>query len=401
MKVLTFIATVITCAVTSLAAEVHIGDKPQLKMMAIDGTAVDLAALKGKIIVVDFWTSRSDLGKNYERHLIDVYRKYHDQGVEFVGICCDTRAGEAEKAVHDLGISWPVCNELLGWRDGIAKEWGVPRLNWDYLIAPDGAVLWIGVPARIEDQIELALAQHPPVLVDPDVLKKATTDLDEAEQALNDHDRAKAIQRFMHPAPEVKKDRTFAKRYASLQPKIEQTAQELIAEAEPLISTKQFSKAAGFLHDVAELTKGLPEEATARQKLAELLANPEAKQALDADRRNSEAAAALAMARTIRDRADAIQAYKKFKAITQDYSDTPAAKDAASVVANYESDQQFMQQVKDEAVAAKATPMLALCDSYRNAGKLDQAREKYQQVVQQFTGTRFAEIAKQRLAEMK
>jgi TolA-binding protein len=86
--------------------------------------------------------------------------------------------------------------------------------------------------------------------------------------------------------------------------------------------------------------------------------------------------------------------------VAQDYPETTAGRDAASAVAAYEADAQFMQQVRDDAVAAKAKPMLGLADSYRTAGKLDQAREKYQEVIRQFPDTRFAETAKRRLEEM-
>ena len=45
--------------------------------------------------------------------------------------------------------------------------------------------------------------------------------------------------------------------------------------------------------------------------------------------------------------------------------------------------------------------MLALADSYRSAGKRDQARKKYQEVIDQFPNTSYAQSAKEALQQMK
>src|SRR3954464_2936325 len=67
-----FLAVVVcTSLVATARGDVSVGDTPQLKAVAIDGTRIDLAALKGKLVLVDFWISVSDLDKNYERKLID------------------------------------------------------------------------------------------------------------------------------------------------------------------------------------------------------------------------------------------------------------------------------------------------------------------------------------------
>src|SRR5262249_9440336 len=139
----------------------------------------------------------------------------------------------------------------------------------------------------------------------------------------------------------------------------------------------------------------------ARQKLSSLLADPKAKAALSEFQRETDAAAALAVARKLRDEGKPTAAYRKFKAVAQDFPTTDAGKSAADAAAAYESDAAFMKRLHDEEIAAKAKPMLALADSYRSAGKRDQARRKYQDVIDQFPETSFAQAAKQALDEMK
>ena len=45
--------------------------------------------------------------------------------------------------------------------------------------------------------------------------------------------------------------------------------------------------------------------------------------------------------------------------------------------------------------------MLSLADSYRTAGRAEQARKKYQEVIDTYPGTSFAEQAKSAIAAMK
>src|SRR5205814_3532103 len=163
-----------------------------------------------------------------------------------------------------------------------------------------GTVLWIGDVRRAEDAIAEAMINHPPQLVDAVTLTKANLALDAVEKSLDENDRAGAIQRFTRIAPEAKKDRDFARRFASVSEKVSAAADALLAEIDPLIDAKQFPQAAAKLNQLAALFKGLPQETTARQKLAAMQADPQAKAVLDADRAATEAATALAVARRLR-----------------------------------------------------------------------------------------------------
>src|SRR5439155_7359508 len=168
-----------------------------------------------------------------------------------------------------------------------------------------------------------------------------------------------------------------------------------------MIDAKQYLPAAARLSALAQMLRGLPQEQAARQKLAALLSDPEAHAALAAAKSESEAAAQLGAARRLRDDGKVIAAYHRFKAISQDYPATESGQSAAQAAASYEADAAFMKAVKDDDTANKAKPMLALADSYRSAGKRDQARKKYQEVIDQFSGSSFAQSARQALDEMK
>ena len=83
-----------------------------------------------------------------------------------------------------------------------------------------------------------------------------------------------------------------------------------------------------------------------------------------------------------------------------EYPDTDAGAKAAEAVKVYEKDTAFVKRVNESAASTKATSALKLAQSYATAGRRDLARKKYQEVIDQYPGTSFAEQAKKELAAL-
>src|SRR5947199_5440959 len=171
------IPLVILFTATTAAAGVAVGDSPQLKARSVEGADVDLSTMRGRIVLIDFWVGRSEPQKSDERKLADIFKEYHAKGLEIIGICCERRLSDVARYMTELKITWPQVHEPADWRGGLGVQWGVPRVDWDYLIAPDGKVIYAGDAANIRDQIADAMTKHPPRLVEPQVLAKANEGL--------------------------------------------------------------------------------------------------------------------------------------------------------------------------------------------------------------------------------
>jgi thiol-disulfide isomerase/thioredoxin len=85
--------------------------------------AADARGLKGKVVVVDFWTYSCINCLRSLPYVKAWAAKYHDQGLVVIGVHAPEFAferdiGNVTRAVHDLGVTYPVAidNDYAIWR---------------------------------------------------------------------------------------------------------------------------------------------------------------------------------------------------------------------------------------------------------------------------------------------
>jgi thiol-disulfide isomerase/thioredoxin len=68
----------------------------ELAFTALDGRAVDLAKLRGKVVLIDFWATWCGPCMAEMPNVKKIYAAYHDKGFEIVGISCDVAPERAK-----------------------------------------------------------------------------------------------------------------------------------------------------------------------------------------------------------------------------------------------------------------------------------------------------------------
>lgn len=115
----------------------------------INGSSLSLTDYKGKYVLLDFWASWCVPCRKGNPHLKELYAKYKDKGIEFIGIADDDRAEDAwKKAVEKDGLPWKHVRRGLKYENGnydrstdINENFGIHTLPTKILIDPNGMIV--------------------------------------------------------------------------------------------------------------------------------------------------------------------------------------------------------------------------------------------------------------------
>jgi len=130
----------------------------------IEGRSVSLKELRGSQVVhLVFWATWCVPCVEEVPHLRDVYARYHDKGLEILGVVVpmnQTRAGVrafAEKQKMTYPVLWDEGS-------GVMNRYRVDSIPQNFLIGRDGIIRYAGVilPDRYEELLQQALGQDPP-----------------------------------------------------------------------------------------------------------------------------------------------------------------------------------------------------------------------------------------------
>ncbi len=110
---------------------------PALLARQFDGQVIDLAALRGQVVVLNFWASWCTPCRA-EMPLLDALaREYRDRGVTVIGLSADDRHDRRDALKAANGFHY----RLGMLSDAATNEFGPPReIPLTYIIGRDGAI---------------------------------------------------------------------------------------------------------------------------------------------------------------------------------------------------------------------------------------------------------------------
>ncbi|MDO6491676.1 MULTISPECIES: TlpA disulfide reductase family protein [unclassified Cellulophaga] len=113
---------------------------PEFTAPSLDGTPLALNKALGKVTIVDFWAAWCVPCRRENPNVVNVYNKYHDKGLNIVGVSLDKNATEWKKAIEEDGLPWShVYNE----KDvqEIAKLYNVTSIPSTFILDEKGVII--------------------------------------------------------------------------------------------------------------------------------------------------------------------------------------------------------------------------------------------------------------------
>jgi thiol-disulfide isomerase/thioredoxin len=115
-----------------------VGRPIDIRFTALDGRDVDLARLRGKVILVEFWSTSCGPCVMKMPQLKALYEELHDQGLEVIGISYDLKEPVLRRFIAEKGLPWPQYFDGKGWENRFALRYGVFTLPTMWIVDREG-----------------------------------------------------------------------------------------------------------------------------------------------------------------------------------------------------------------------------------------------------------------------
>ncbi len=114
------------------------GPAPPLSLPLVDGGTINLAELRGKVVMVDFWSSWCPPCIKEAPVLAETYREYAGQEVEFIGVAIWDEADDINRYIQRFAIGYPNGIDAKG---AVAINYGVRGIPEKYFIDREGQLV--------------------------------------------------------------------------------------------------------------------------------------------------------------------------------------------------------------------------------------------------------------------
>jgi thiol-disulfide isomerase/thioredoxin len=117
------------------------GNPLQLSGSLVSGGTLDVAQLRGKVVLVIFWATWSQPHIEDLPQLQELYRAQHGNGFEIVGVNLDTAGAPIQQFLQQNRISWPQIREEGALDSPQAQQYGIIALPTMFLVDKTGKVV--------------------------------------------------------------------------------------------------------------------------------------------------------------------------------------------------------------------------------------------------------------------
>ena len=119
-----------------------LGKEIDIRGKTMSGKEVDIAKLKGKVVLVDFWATWCGPCRAELPNIKEMYSKYHARGFDVIGVSLDDDKAKLDSFLQDEKLPWPSIFDAAG-PEGmqLADVYGIFSIPQAILVDQQGRVV--------------------------------------------------------------------------------------------------------------------------------------------------------------------------------------------------------------------------------------------------------------------
>jgi cytochrome c biogenesis protein CcmG/thiol:disulfide interchange protein DsbE len=131
------------------------GPAPNFTLSRVNGRGtLDLASLRGRPVVLNFWASWCAPCKREAPALEHLWHEYRSRGVVFVGVDSNDAVGDARRFLSAHGITYPVVHDADG--TVAANEYDIANLPVTHFVDRRGRLVSVTVLGPVSEKAHAA-----------------------------------------------------------------------------------------------------------------------------------------------------------------------------------------------------------------------------------------------------
>ena len=136
-----------------------LGQKVALRFKALDGKDVDLAGLRGHVVLLNFWATWCAPCKAELPHLKALYQAQHARGFDILGVSLDNRRESLTYFLDKEAVTWPQHFDGKGLDNEIARRFAIDEIPSLWLLDKQGRLRDLDGEKDLDAKVKRLLAE--------------------------------------------------------------------------------------------------------------------------------------------------------------------------------------------------------------------------------------------------
>ncbi|MDP1580201.1 MAG: TlpA disulfide reductase family protein [Candidatus Didemnitutus sp.] len=117
------------------------GEFPTFAEVDLKGQPLDLAAYRGKVVLIDFWATWCGPCVAELPHVLAAYKKFHAKGFEIIGVSLDKDRARLDAFLEQHQMTWVQFFDGQGWENKLSRQYGISAIPATFLLDANGRIV--------------------------------------------------------------------------------------------------------------------------------------------------------------------------------------------------------------------------------------------------------------------